>query len=190
MSEERWRPVVGFEGWYEVSDRGGVRSVDRVVECSDGRRVPYRGRVLAQGTHPKGYRTVWLGRNGTKKCVYVHRLVLESFVGPAPAGHECCHGDGDAGNNSLENLRWDTRSANNFDRVRHGTHPNAVKTVCPRGHLLVEPNLVRAELARGKRSCWACNRAAVAVWHRPSLVFEVVADEKYAGIMAGTGVAR
>lgn len=184
LVDELWRPVVGYDGWYEVSTRGGVRSVDRVVVASNGKRRAYPGVELAQRTMPaKGYRTVGLKRNGTEKRALVHRLVLESFVGPAPAGHECCHEDGDPGNNSLGNLRWDTKSANVRDQVRHGTHHRGRRTECPRGHALVEPNLVRGHLARGMRECRACGQARSAVQKRPSLVFETMADEKYARIM-------
>lgn len=182
--DELWRPVVGYEGWYEVSTRGGVRSVDRVVVTSNGKRRTFPGVVLAQGTLPDtGYRTVGLKRNGTTKRVLVHRLVLEAFVGPSPAGHECCHKDGDPANNSLENLRWGTKSENVRDQVRHGTHNRGRRTECPRGHALVEPNLVRSHLARGQRECRACGQAATYARNHPGLVFEEVANEKYARIM-------
>ena len=65
------------------------------------------------------------GRRG-----YVHRLVLEAFVGPCPEGMECCHWDGDRTNNRLSNLRWDTPTANAADRERHGR-----KTQGERQHL-------------------------------------------------------
>jgi hypothetical protein len=64
-----------------------------------------------------GYATVVVGGRSR----YVHRLVLETFVGPCPEGMEACHYDGDRSNNALSNLRWDTRAANAADRIRHGT---------------------------------------------------------------------
>ena len=60
---------------------------------------------------------------GHRKMQYIHRLVLEVFVGPCPEGKECCHGNGDCQDNRLENLRWATRSENIRDAVKHGTHP-------------------------------------------------------------------
>jgi hypothetical protein len=53
----------------------------------------------------------------------IHSLVLEAFVGPCPEGMECCHNDGNAKNNNLCNLRWDTYSNNQLDSVKHGTKP-------------------------------------------------------------------
>jgi hypothetical protein len=65
---------------------------------------------------------VCLHENGKRKEHKVHRLVLEAFVGPCPLGMEACHyPDRDPTNNHVENLRWDTPSANQLDAVRHGT---------------------------------------------------------------------
>jgi hypothetical protein len=104
---EVWKPVVGYEGSCVVSNMGRVRSCAGVV-----RKPYYRN---------PGYAIVNLSRPKSIKTWYVHRLVLEAFVGPCPDGMECCHNDGDPTNNRLENLRWDTRCANQADRVRHGT---------------------------------------------------------------------
>jgi hypothetical protein len=60
---------------------------------------------------------------GRSQTTAVHRIVLEAFVGPCPEGMECCHNDGNPRNNNVTNLRWDTRSANQMDSVRHGTKP-------------------------------------------------------------------
>jgi hypothetical protein len=118
MSEqERWLPVVDFEGIYEVSDLGRVRSLDRMR--ADGRAV-IKGRVLKQGKDKRDYVIVDLSR-GTSLTRRVHHLVLKAFVGPRPEGMHGCHNDGDKGNNIRENLRWDTRTNNEADKVRHGT---------------------------------------------------------------------
>ncbi len=65
-------------------------------------------------------------RNADGKFVkrMLHRLILEAFRGPCPDGMECCHNDGNAGNNQIENLRWDTKTENASDRSLHG------KTYC------------------------------------------------------------
>lgn len=77
-------------------------------------------RRLATSPKKNGYRIVSLPIEGVGKRTFnVHRLILEAFVGPCPEGMEACHNDGDRGNNRLNNLRWDTRSANMADRFRH-----------------------------------------------------------------------
>lgn len=112
---EEWRPVVGYEGYYSVSSLGRVR---REFACH-GARV---GRILtARAANETGYFVVALMVKRRQRTIAVHRLVLEAFVSPCPPGMEACHfPDPDKGNNALSNLRWDTRSANYADRVRHG----------------------------------------------------------------------
>jgi len=136
---ETWKAVVGWEGDYEVSDLGRVRGVSRVV--GDRRKMLVKGQVLvphvAGGScSTKRYLGVLLYRNGKRLCVFIHRLVLDAFFGPCPDGMEACHNDGDRCNNSVGNLRWDTRSNNSKDKVRHGTmlvgehHPHSRLKAC------------------------------------------------------------
>jgi NUMOD4 motif-containing protein/HNH endonuclease len=120
---ERWLPVVGYEGRYEVSDLGRVRSLDRLTVASNGRRARVLGRILRPAPDRKGYLQLQIlpasagRRSGTRK---VHHLVLEAFVGPS-LGRETRHLDGARGNNSLENLSWGTAEENTADKIRHGT---------------------------------------------------------------------
>lgn len=162
---ERWRPVVGFEGLYEVSDMGRVRSLDRTV-WRDGpsyrraHQLAYRGRQVALQQQKKGYVGLVLWKDGRGRSRRVHQLVLEAFVGPCPEGMEALHGTGVRHDNCLINLRWGTPVENAADRVRHGTAPGA-KGRCKRGHLLQPPNLRPRKAAR---DCLACSRT-VSVWH-------------------------
>jgi len=135
-----WLPVVGYEGFYEVSDQGDVRSLDRLVRVgADSRRLS-PGKIL-KGTAVKGgYLTVQLCKKGSVSRRYIHQLVLEAFIGPRPTGLDSCHNDGDCTNNGVTNLRWDTRSENALDRVKHGTHYQKIKTLCPRSHPYDETN--------------------------------------------------
>lgn len=127
MQDEIWRPVVGYEGLYEVSDLGRVRSLDRMVDHGRyraGHRRLQRGRVLRPGhSGRKGnqYRVVQLCCEGAVLARTVHLIVLDAFRGPCPEGMEGCHGDGDREHNTLANLRYDTPAANQADRVKHGT---------------------------------------------------------------------
>lgn len=125
MSEE-WRDVVGYEGFYQVSNKGRVRTVSRTVYRKNGSPHTVAERILRSWGMGKGqHQFVGLYKvpGERAKITAVHRLVLESFVGPCPNNMECCHGDGNAKNNELSNLRWDTRSENQLDSVRHGTKP-------------------------------------------------------------------
>lgn len=125
LMEELWRPVVGYEGLYEVSDLGRVRSMDRWLPCRDGQNQWHRGKVLKQFNNGNGYQGVSLSNlcEGIKpKRLYVHSLVLESFIGPRPHRYQAAHGDGDRSNNRLLNLRWATVSDNLADKLGHGTH--------------------------------------------------------------------
>lgn len=155
---ERWLPVVGYEGYYEVSDLGRVRSVDRCISGPGGypRRQP--GRLLTQKPLPFGHMTVNLWKLGVGRTLLVHRLVLLAFVGEGPDGTECCHNDGDPANNSVSNLRWDTRSENLRDRVRHGTDPWASSSTCRNGHLYTDATTARSK--QGGRICRVCRAAS------------------------------
>lgn len=119
---EHWLPVVGFEGWYEISDQARVRFVDRVVlTCSGGtRRI--RSKVLRPSAAGM-YLSVNLYRGPGVKPVTrsVHLLVLEAFVGPCPPGLEALHGIGGAHDNRPVNLAWGTKAQNEADKVRDGT---------------------------------------------------------------------
>ena len=104
---ETWKPVVGHEGFYSVSDLGRVESLRRGIILSP----------ILRG----GYFFVNLHVDGVRKMGDIHALVLEAFIGPRPAGMECRHDDGIKTNNNVENLRWGTRSENQMDRAKHGT---------------------------------------------------------------------
>lgn len=118
---ENWKPIKGYEGLYEVSSLGRVRSLDRL----NSRGHSIAGRVLSPG--PCGpdlaYRMVRLSKGGVARACAVHRLVLETFRGPCPEGMEACHGNGNGADNRLENLRWDTSKRNKADKRAHGTVP-------------------------------------------------------------------
>ena len=111
-------PVPGYEGLYEVSDLGQVRSFHA------GRGKGKRGGLLRQaptgGTSPR--LCVVLYKDGAKKTRLVHQLVLEAFHGPRPSPvHQACHGPRGAFDNSSGNLSWGTPEENQADRVRDGT---------------------------------------------------------------------
>ena len=108
---EQWRPIIGYEGIYEVSDAGRVRSLPRIV----GGRLPgskrqWAGRVMRLDANPRGRLAVQLSCEGVLRKRMVHELVLEAFTGlPAPPGRDGRHRNDDPSDNRIENLEWGTR---------------------------------------------------------------------------------
>lgn len=111
-----YRDVSGFPG-YRVGDDGSIWSRHR----RNGAGLGEQWRQLTPRRGANGYLKVNLRMSGLDHARYVHRLVLEAFVGEAPDGAQACHGDGDRTNNALDNLRWDTRASNEADKYLHGT---------------------------------------------------------------------
>lgn len=123
---ECWRAVSGYEGSYEVSDLGSVRSLDRAVTHRNKRGTVWqthrKGRAMSlceTGPPDSRHLAVVLYKDGKGKMVRASRLVLTTFVGPCPQGLECCHADDNQSNNRLGNLRWDTHRRNCADRSRN-----------------------------------------------------------------------
>jgi hypothetical protein len=121
-TREEWRPVAGFEGAYEVSSLGRVRSLDRWIDFGNGRGRNAPGRVLRQS---------WSGRKGNRYCKValsrgrgqtrtVHVLVAEAWHGPCPRGYWCRHLNGERTDNRPANLAWGTPAENGADTERHG----------------------------------------------------------------------
>lgn len=155
---EQWRDIPGYEGWYQVSDHGRARSVDRVVTKANGVEQPWKGQILAPRYGQDGKIRLWLrGEDRRFRSVLLHRAVLEAFIGPRSDGMEACHWDDDPQNNYLYNLRWASRSENMKDRVRNGRDPNARKTHCKQGHEFTPENTGPGHGGTVRR-CRACNR--------------------------------
>ena len=106
-SNEQWRAIKGYEGLYEVSDCGRVRSPSR-----QARRVRGKVCILSPGTNPDGYEHVHLSCDGKRRTWRVHVLVLEAFRCQRPAKLVCDHIDNNVKNNKIENLRWITKAEN------------------------------------------------------------------------------
>lgn len=159
--DETWLPIPGFEGYYEVSDLGRVRSLPRLVTRGHGRHMNLKGRVLKPQFRPNtGYYGVGLCVEGKSQNYYVHRLVLMAFRGLPEPGQEGCHENDIRTDNRLENLRWDSHLANVGDAIDRGRHRcigsyNRSKTHCDRGHPFDETN---THIRPTGRSCKECRR--------------------------------
>lgn len=110
-----WKPVVGYESLYEVSDKGNVRS-----KHSYGRGK--KGGLLKPWRSPQGYSMATLSRDGATFVATTSRLVLAAFVGPHPPDKPyACHKNGNTKDNRLANLYWGSNADNQRDRDLHGT---------------------------------------------------------------------
>ena len=154
---EVWKPVVEQEGRYEVSSLGRIRTVARIGTRKDGSRLPVAERIRVLTIDKTGYALIGLSTPAGSRTKFVHRVVLEAFVGPRPEGMECRHLDGNPLNNRIENICWGTPSDNAWDRVAHGTHFHGSKTHCKRGHELSPENTYTSPSNRRKqRDCREC----------------------------------
>jgi NUMOD4 motif len=124
---EIWKSIPGYEGYYEASDLGRIRSIERVITQVSAKGNIYHRTMKGSIVKPsldskKHYKLVHLAKVSVQTCL-VHLLVLRAFIGEPSIGYQGCHNDGDCKNNLLTNLRWDTRLANEDDKKAHGTVP-------------------------------------------------------------------
>lgn len=119
---EVWKPVVGYEGYYEVSSLGRIRSVKRTVKGIDGKNYRLNSAIKRQFDNGKGYYYVSLCVNGVQKPMVVHRLVAKAFLPNPDNLPEVNHKDENPLNNRADNLEWCTRQYNQ----RYGTHDERV----------------------------------------------------------------
>jgi len=118
---EEWRAVAGYEGRYEVSDWGRVRSLDFYTRRGYGTHMDIRaGRIRKTCFLKAGYEIVSLKKDGVSKRHYVHRLAAEAFIGTSSL--EVNHRDGNKANNRLQNLEYVTRQENVDHSIRIGTY--------------------------------------------------------------------
>lgn len=118
MSDEIWKPISGYEGIYEVSNFGRVRSCDRIVTYNNGVKHKYNGKVLRSSNNTHGYLNVTLCNNRGHKTATIHRLVATAFI-PNPENKTTInHINEIKTDNRVENLEWMTVKEN----INHGTH--------------------------------------------------------------------
>lgn len=174
---EEWRPVVGWESFYEVSNFGRVRSLDRPTswvqryrqvagaDPNDAdrplvqRTTIKKGRVLAlRYSGPEKNRVsvmLWAGKAGLTKMI--HALVLEAFVGPRPPGYVGNHKDGNPKNNCLANLEWCTHAQNIQHAVDRGLmHTRGEES---RGHRWTTAQVI--EMRRLQKQGWSGKAIAI-----------------------------
>lgn len=120
--KETWHDVYGYEGLYQVSDLGRVRSLDREVNHRHGGVARRKGQTLKSNVNTPGYLCVLLCGKGKPLNVPIHKLVTSAFLGLCPSGQMVRHGPKGKQDNSLTNLSYGTASQNQMDKRRDGTH--------------------------------------------------------------------
>lgn len=129
--EEVWKPIKDFEGYYEVSNLGNVRSVDRIVEVQSKNQFGSyttkrlcKGTILRPSTNNFGYPYVLLCKDGKYTTLYVHRLVAQAFLPNPDSLPEVNHIDEDKTNNRVTNLEWCSSKYNS----NYGTRNKTIST--------------------------------------------------------------
>ena len=113
--QETWKPIIGYEGFYEVSNQGKIKSVSRQVRMKNGHTRTIHERIMRQQTQKNGYKTVTLSKNGVvARRISVHRLVALAFIPNPNDLPEVNHINEDKTDNRASNLEWCDRRYNNL----------------------------------------------------------------------------
>lgn len=113
MKNEIWKDVVGYEGLYQVSNLGRIKSVERIIVGKNGVTIPVKSKIKKPFDNGRGYLSVMLYKGNKGYPMYVHRIVCEAFI-PNPNNLPCVnHKDENKQNNNINNLEWCTYSYNN-----------------------------------------------------------------------------
>lgn len=181
---EIWKDVEGYEGYYQVSNHGRVKSLERYVPHPICGMKKVSEKILSQSVESNGYFRTSLTKNGKCVKVLVHILVAKAFI-PIPISEKKLvvrHGIEGQKVNTVKNLCWGTHSENEYDKQRDGTNPNLNKECCPLGHKYEGDNL---GLRGSGRRCKSCDRASAYTKSYPEKDFKETADLYYKEILTG-----
>lgn len=132
MDNEIWKPVLGYEHIYVVSNKGVIKSIDHVVQHKDGKKRLQVGRLLKTCVSFKGYVQVSLSSNGKRFHTGVHRIVAISFIENPHKKSQVNHKDGNKLNNHVSNLEWCTNRENQIHAIKN----NLIKhNTCQNHHM-------------------------------------------------------
>ena len=139
---EIWKDVENYEGLYQVSNLGRIKSLERDVYCQNGIVHRIKEKILVPGLNNKGYQYVGLSKNGKRKDMTIHRLVAMAFIPNPENKSQINHRDEVKNNNVVENLEWCTaqynnnygtrtaRAVQNHKYPKFGNHPRAKAVFC------------------------------------------------------------
>lgn len=125
--EEEWRDIEGYEGYYQVSNLGRVKSLDRIITYKDNRKFLKKGNVMTQTKDKEGYLTIGLSMNGKQKTFKVHRLVAMSFIPNGEKLPQVNHLNSLVYDNKVENLQW---CSNKMNCIHKTTKNFTKKIIC------------------------------------------------------------
>ena len=161
---EIWRPVPDFDGLYEVSNEGRIRSLDRIVtNMSYTRKM--RGKLMTQWKDTKGCYHVTLSKDGVKYMPFVHRLVALAFIPNPEQKEQVYHLDGDRSNNHVTNLTWGTNSENTQHAYDTRLNLRGQRLITFAGktqnmsHWARELGITRSQLSYRLKAGWSIARA-------------------------------
>lgn len=122
LTQEHWVPIPNYEGYYEISNLGNIRSINRSIPTKSGYLKPEKERIITRRISNKGYLTVTLSKKGQSNTHHVHRLLALAFI-PNPDHKPIInHKNGNKLDNSIENLEWATYSENALHAYRNGLY--------------------------------------------------------------------
>lgn len=115
--DEIWKNIKNYEGYYQASNLGRIRSIDRIINEKNGKKRMQKGRLLKFSINKKGYFVSAFSKNGNVKSIRVHRIIAETFIMNNKPNLEVNHIDENKLNNEVGNLEWITH----IDNIRHGS---------------------------------------------------------------------
>lgn len=136
--KEMWKDVEGYEGYYQVSNKGRVKGLERTVYAGRGRTRKQYEKIMSDNKHNgRGYKLVSLSKDGISKNKYIHRLVAEAFIKNGNNFPQVNHKDEDVGNNRVDNLEWCTQKYNN----NYGTKKERLSEILRKNNVHCKPVL-------------------------------------------------
>lgn len=157
--QEVWKDIIGYEGLYQVSNLGRVKSLQRVVKRTNGRPYTAKEKILGQfySGRDKDYLKSYLSKNGKKKSYQIHRLVAIAFIPNVQNKPQVNHIDGNKSNNNILNLEWCTNSENQIHAYRMGL--NHVKSL--KGYLNpCSKEVIKCDLDGNEIECFGSMKEA------------------------------
>lgn len=121
--EEKWKDIINYEGYYQISNFGNIRSLDRKIRFNKGYSIK-KGKMLKPILNKKGYYKVSLSKNQKEKRFFIHRLVAIHFIENPLSKEQVNHKDGNKKNNRVDNLEWCTNLENQIHAIKNGLIDN------------------------------------------------------------------